>query len=69
MGEAMWRYEHLKSKISKTKPLITRETATTARNNYIYSNEKLINAIDFKFLPVKESIKDSCEYYLKIINS
>lgn len=68
MGEAMWRYEHLKGKITGTKPLITRETATTARNHYIYSNAKLINAINYRFLPVSQSIKDSCEYYLKVMN-
>ena len=69
MGEAMWRYEHLKGNITGTKPLITRETATTARNNYIYSTEKLKKAVNYKFMPVIQSIKDACDYYLKIKNS
>ncbi|MCD4682318.1 MAG: NAD-dependent epimerase/dehydratase family protein [Bacteroidales bacterium] len=69
MGEAMWRLEYIKGRIINSKPLITKETAKTARNNYNYSNEKLTKAIDFKFLPVSESIKDACDYYLKVTNS
>jgi len=69
MGEAMWRLEYIKSQITRSKPLITKETAKTARNHYIYSNEKLIKAINYKFLPISESIKDACEYYLKVVNS
>jgi len=69
MGEAMWRYEHLKGNITGTKPLITRETATTARNKYIYSNQKLIKTIGYKFLPVSQSIKEACKFYMKIIKA
>jgi len=69
MGEAMWRVEYIKGRLTGSKPLITRETAKTARNNYIYSNEKLIKAIDFKYSPVRESISDACNFYLKVMNS
>ncbi len=66
MGEIAWRIEHIKGLITNSKPLITRETAKTANNTYIYSNKKLIETLDFKFIPVTESIKNSCEYFLKI---
>ena len=66
MGEIAWRIEHIKGLITNSKPLITKETAKTANNTYIYLNKKLIETLDFKFIPVTESIKDSCEYFLKI---
>ena len=66
MGEIAWRIEHIKGLITNSKPLITRETAKTANNTYIYSNKKLSETLNFKFIPVAESIKDSCEYFLNI---
>jgi len=66
MGEIAWRAEYIKGLFKNSKPLITKETAKTANNTYIYSNKKLIETLDFKFIPVTESIKDSCEYFLKI---
>ena len=43
MGELAWRGLYLLGKISGTKPLVTRETAITARNIYNYSNQKSKN--------------------------
>jgi len=66
MSEIAWRVEYIKGLITNTKPLITKETAKTANNTYIYSNKKLIETQGFKFIPIKESVKDSCEYFLKM---
>lgn len=64
MSELYWRSEYVKSKLTGKKPLVTKETALTAMNHYSYSNYKLKKQFDYKFIPIKESIKESCEYLL-----
>ena len=63
--EAAWRFEKLRGGLLKTRPLITKETVNTAQNQYFYSTEKLQNAIDFKFTPVKEIIQLTAALYKK----
>lgn len=53
-------FEAFRSKLTGDKPLITKETARTSRNDYYYSSEKLINAINFKFTPMEETIGFLC---------
>jgi len=67
MGEIAWRIEHLKGLISGNKPLITKETAKTAINSYLYSNEKIKQNLDFEFIPVEQSLKTACGFYKKHI--
>jgi nucleoside-diphosphate-sugar epimerase len=67
MGAITWRFEHLKGLLSGNKPLITRETAKTATNTYVYSNEKIKKTLDYEFIPVAKSIGDACEFYKKTI--
>lgn len=64
MSEVAWRMEFLKSKLTGKKPLITRETARTASNNYVYSNDKSVSSLDYKYIPIKKSVEDACTYYL-----
>ena len=64
MGEVAWRIEHIKGKLTGTKPLITKETANTAVNIYRYSNHKITGQLDFQFIPIQQTIKEACEYYL-----
>lgn len=64
MSELYWRLEGVRSRISGKKPLVTRETARTANNNYIYSGEKLNQYLNFKCMPIKQSIEEACRYYL-----
>ena len=67
IGEIAWRFEHIKGKLTGSKPLITRETANTAANIYVYSNKKIINQLNFQFTPIQQSINEACDYYLKIL--
>lgn len=53
--------EAFRSKLTGDKPFITKETARTSRNDYYYSSEKLINAINFKFTPMEETIGSLCK--------
>jgi nucleoside-diphosphate-sugar epimerase len=66
MGEMAWRFDKLRGLLTGQKPFITKETAETAGNKYYYTSKKLIKALDFEFIPVKESLIESCELFLKV---
>ncbi len=63
IAEAGWRMEMMRGYLFGTKPLITKETARTAMNKYLYSTEKIKEAIGFEFTPLEESIKAYCEIF------
>ncbi len=65
MSEAYWRIEYARSRLTGSKPLVTRETARTANNHYLYSSEKIRSALGFHFLTIEQSIRDACTYYLE----
>lgn len=58
--EAVWRFEAIRSFVSGNKPLITRETSNTSKNNFYYSSDKLINRIGFQYKPMEQTIKLIC---------
>ncbi len=68
MSEIAWRVDKVRGLITGRKPFITKETAQTAGNKYFYTSDKLISALDFEFISVKNSLFDSCEYFLKVAN-
>jgi len=63
--EIEWRIEWLMSLITNKSPLITKETANTAMKNKSFSNEKIIKALDYKFIPIEESIKHYSQWFLE----
>ena len=65
MGALVWRWEALKSRFTGEEPLLTRETADTARVHVSYDHGRLLAALPgFKFRPLAESITDYCREYL-----
>jgi len=58
-----WRLEAFFSMISKRTPLLSREIARSSHSRIAFSNEKIIKALDMKFIPVEESIRDACKAY------
>ncbi len=64
LREIAWRLEWVKSKISGSNPLITKETATISANQFIYNNSKLIQAIDYSYTPIQETIQETCAQFL-----
>jgi len=51
--------------LTRSKPEITREMAVTASQVYTYSSDKLCRAVNFRFRPLEETIRETCRYYLK----
>jgi dihydroflavonol-4-reductase len=57
--ELMWRAELLRSKALGVKPLITKELARNLESHYEYSAKKIEKAIDYKFIPLSQTIKET----------
>jgi len=52
-----WRLEYIKSILTGKQPVITSNSARTSHKTLIYSNKKLLENIDYKFIKVEDSIK------------
>ncbi|MCF8236210.1 MAG: NAD-dependent epimerase/dehydratase family protein [Bacteroidales bacterium] len=63
LSEIAWRAEKIRSLITGSTRLITRETANTAIHKYYYSNHKIRDRLDFDFMPVEQSIVDTAALY------
>ena len=61
-----WRAEQLGCFFSGDTPLITQEPARSAHNVQAYSNAKILKTfLGYQFIPVDQSIKDTCKLFLK----
>jgi dihydroflavonol-4-reductase len=61
----LWRLEYLRSLLVGSSPLITKETAQTAKLNMFYDNQKVKNELDYNFRSLENSLDRICPYYLK----
>lgn len=62
MAAIVWRLEAIKSKFTGKSPLLTKETAKTARAKVRFNNEKLLQAIpEFQYAAMEQSILRICE--------
>ena len=66
LSEFGWRYEGIRSFITGKNPRITKEMARAAYRNYVYSHEKLKKAIGFTPTPIRETIKNTVEFFKSI---
>ena len=64
MTNIAWRVEAVRSAITRSLPEVTKEMANTTNQQYFYSNEKIRKNLGFKFLPIEESIKETCRIFL-----
>jgi len=65
LSEIVWRADRIKSILSNSKPLITKETARTANAKSCYSNQKLLKAINYQFTPISQTIEHICKHFIK----
>lgn len=64
-----WRLSSIKSFVFGSSPMVTKETAQSSMSICTYSNHKILQAIGFEFIPIKKSIEDTAQLFLKSINS
>ena len=62
-----WRVEALKILFTQKSPIISRETARIARINFAYNNEKITNALNYKFRPIRETVADTSQAFLRSV--
>lgn len=65
LAQIIWRFEHVRSLLTGSKPLITRETARSAIHSYVYSSKKFKSEFGFSFRPLEQTLKESVGFYLK----
>jgi dihydroflavonol-4-reductase len=59
--------ESVRSSITKSDPLITKETARLANTYFTYSNEKIRNTLNFSFKSFDATLAWCCDYYLNYL--
>jgi len=65
----VWRWEALKGMITGFDPLLTKETAETARIKVYFDHSKLLKALpSFSYRPVEDCIAESCREYSRRLN-
>ena len=60
-----WRMEKLRSLFSGKPTLITRETTYSAQQKYLYSHQKISQALNFSFTPLERTLEEICALYLQ----
>ncbi len=66
LNSFVWRVEKLRSIITGAPPLVTKEVVQTANRISKFSNKKILTLFpEYKFIPVEQSIKDTCTLFLK----
>ncbi len=63
MSEIVWRTLSLISFFSTKTPLVTKETSDSANSHYSYSSLKIKEEIDYKFIPIVESINHAARVF------
>ena len=60
-----WRILKVASLFTGKAPLITKETAHNANCFYSYSSKKVIKELGFEFIPLEQSVRDTCKLFQK----
>ncbi|HYF32701.1 MAG TPA: NAD-dependent epimerase/dehydratase family protein [Chitinophagaceae bacterium] len=66
LASLVWRLEWIKSRLAGQEPMLTRETARTAQAKVEFDNGKFLRLFpQFNYIPVRQSIADTCKQLLK----
>ncbi len=60
----VWRAEAVRSFLTRSRPLATRETARAGHKKVRFSNDKIRAATGIDFIPVREAVKRTCAVFL-----
>lgn len=63
MTEIGWRMAYLQKIFLFKRPSFTKETARAAHNVKHFSNQKIKDALNFEFISIEKSIKDTLSHY------
>ena len=65
MGELAWRLESARSLLTGSKPLLSKETVRNAHNKRYFSSEKIQNALDIRFRPIRDAAENTAGFFRK----
>lgn len=65
VSQLAWRIEAVRSFLTHSRPELTKDMAITTSQKYLYKNEKIRQALGVGFIPVEESVKDTCRIFLQ----
>jgi dihydroflavonol-4-reductase len=65
LSQLAWRIEAIRSFITRSRPELTKDMAVTTSQKYQYNNEKIRKILGFEFIPVEESVKDTCRLFME----
>jgi hypothetical protein len=66
LAAIVWRVEAIKAMFTGKDPLLTKETAKTARAKVTFNNSKLLNRFpEFRYTPLETSIQRICKEFKK----
>jgi len=69
IAESAWRLEKIRASITRKSPLITKETARNSAQTYIYSNRKSLDALNFKYTPIKHTVEETSQQFLEVASN
>lgn len=61
MLNILWRLEWLKSKITRSSPLLTKETANNSSYINQYDGSKIKEFLPFSYSPIETTVKETCD--------
>jgi len=67
LGALAWRVEWLRSKMTGSSALVTKETVENSFRTWIYQNQKSIDTFNFKYTPLEQTINETGQLFLETI--
>lgn len=67
--DAAWRLDKLRCLVTGSRPMLTRETATTSSKQYLFDNSKSLSIPGFQYTDFDQTIKDIAGQYLEASNN
>ncbi len=61
----LYRIDWLLMKLFNKSPLLTKETIRTTKEQFEYSHQKIVEAIDYQFIPFEESVEETVREFVK----
>lgn len=63
LAGVIWRVEAVRSWLTGSRPLITKDTARSATHHYVFDNNKIKRVLGLEFQPLAESVARICKSF------
>ena len=69
LGGLAWRVEWVRSKLTGSSALVTKETVQNSFRTWVYDNQKSIDTFDFQYTPLEKTINETGDIFQKTIKN